>query len=220
MLLVKQFLFIIFLCSLFVQPVSALETQAQEALPQITMENLFSKTLTLDSSLYTVKAGDALSKIAKKNNTTVELIRKSNGLKNDVIYEGMKLKIMKTTFKIIVDISDHQLKLYAGDELIKTYPVATGRTGHATPTGTFTIVNKLENPVWYHAGKAVPPGDPENILGTRWLGFSLKSYGIHGTTLPETVGTAASEGCIRMLNQDVEELYSIIPQGTTVTLTP
>ena len=183
------------------------------------IKTLFSPMVTLNSFQYTVKAGDSLSKIAKENNTTVELIRKNNGLKNDVIYEGMKLKIVKTTFKIIVDISDHDLKLYAGDKLIKIYPVATGRTGHATPTGAFTIVNKLENPVWYHEGTAVPSGDPNNILGTRWMGFSLKGYGIHGTTLPKTVGTSASEGCIRMLNQDVEELYSIIPQGTTVTLT-
>jgi len=183
------------------------------------IKTLFSPAITPNSFQYTVKAGDTLSKIAKKHHTTVELIRKSNGLKNNVIYEGMKLKIMNTTFKVVIDISGHELKLYAGDELIKTYPVATGREGHATPTGTFTIVNKLENPVWYYEGTAVPNGDPENILGTRWMGFSLKSYGIHGTTLPETVGTSASEGCIRMLNQDVEELYSIIPQGTSVTLT-
>lgn len=183
------------------------------------IKTLFSPTLTPNSFLYTVKAGDALSKIAKKHNTTIELIRKSNSLKSDVLYEGMKLKIMKTTFKIVIDISDHALRLYADNELIKTYSIATGKTGRPTPVGTFTIVNKLENPVWFHEGTAIPPGDPDNILGTRWMGFSLKSYGIHGTTLPDTIGTPASEGCIRMLNHEVEELYSIVPVGTGVTLT-
>ncbi len=191
---------------------------AERALQDINIKILFSPTITPNSFLYTAQPGDTLSKIAKKYSTTVEFIRKSNGLKNDSIHEGMKLKIMKTTFKIAIDISDHQLKLYANHELIKTYSVATGRVGKATPKGTFTIVNKLENPVWYHEGTAIPSGDPKNILGTRWLGFSLKSYGIHGTTLPETVGTAASEGCIRILNSEVEELYSIVPQGATVTL--
>lgn len=191
---------------------------AERALQDINIKILFSPTVTPNSFFYTVKSGDTLSKIAKKNDTTVELIKKSNQLKNNTIYEGMKLKIMKTTFKIVVDISDHVLHLYADDKLIKTYSVATGRMGRSTPQGTFTIENKLENPVWYHEGAAIPSGDPENILGSRWMGFSLKSYGIHGTTLPKTVGTAASEGCIRMLNHEVEELYTIVPQGTAVTL--
>lgn len=173
----------------------------------------------INSFLYTVRSGDALFKIARKNNTTVDLIKKSNGLKSDTIYEGMKLKIVKASFQMVIDISDHELRLYADDELIKTYSIAAGREGYETPRGTFTIENKLENPTWYHEGNVVAPGDPENILGTRWMGFSLKGYGIHGTTLPETVGTDASEGCIRMLNQDVEELYSIVPIGTKVTLT-
>ncbi len=191
---------------------------AERTLQDINIKILFSPTITPNSFQYTVKAGDALSKIAKVNNTTIELIKKSNHLKNDVIHEGMKLKIMKTNFNIMIDISNHALKLYADNELIKTYSVATGRTGHDTPTGTVTIVNKLENPVWWDKNIAYQPGDPKNILGTRWMGFSLKSYGIHGTTLPETVGTSASEGCIRMLNQEVEEIYSIIPVGTKVTL--
>ncbi len=125
---------------------------------------------------------------------------------------------MKAKFSIAIDISDHELKLYADNELLKTYSVATGRQGHPTPKGTFTIVNKLENPAWYHEGVSVPSGNPKNILGTRWMGFSLKSYGIHRTTLHENVGTAASEGCIRMLNNEVEELYTIVSVGTTVTL--
>ena len=50
------------------------------------------------------------------------------------------------------------------------------------------------------------------------MGFSLASYGIHGTTLPETIGTNATEGCVRMYNQDVEELYVIVPAGVTVTI--
>lgn len=192
--------------------------QAKKTLQNINIKILFSPVVTSDSFIYHVKAGDSLSKIAKANKTTVDLIKKSNGLKNDVIYEGMKLKVIKTVFSISVDISDHELELYSGDELLKTYPVATGKLGHATPEGTFSIVNKLENPTWYHEGEAVPSGDPENILGTRWMGFSLKGYGIHGTTLSETVGSSASEGCIRMLNQDVEELFSIVPQGTNVNV--
>ena len=190
----------------------------QKALEDLNIKILFSLTPTPDSFFYTVQRGDALFKLAKKYNTTVELIKKSNHLENDSIRTGMKLKISKAVYSILVDTSEITLQLFSDKELLKTYPVATGREGHPTPVGSFTIVNKLINPTWYKAGAVVAPDSPINILGTRWLGFSLPGYGIHGTTLPETIGTAASEGCVRMFNKDVEELYAIVPTNTTVII--
>ncbi|MBI1978429.1 MAG: L,D-transpeptidase family protein [Candidatus Omnitrophica bacterium] len=166
-----------------------------------------------------VESGDSLYKIAKKYNTTIDLIKKSNHLKSNVIHSGMKLKISKAVYSITIEVSDNKLTLWSDGKVLKTYLVATGKEGHETPLGDFTIVTKLENPTWYKAGVIAPPGSSENILGTRWLGFSLKSYGIHGTTLPETIGTHASDGCLRMLNRDVEELYTIVPLNTKVTVT-
>lgn len=169
------------------------------------------------SETYTVVSGDSLFKIAKKKKTTIELIKKMNGLKSDTIFIGAKLKLIQGDFRILVDKSENVLTLFLGEDLIKRYRVSTGENNN-TPIGEFSIINKLENPTWYNAGTAVPPDSPKNILGTRWMGFDLKSYGIHGTTLPETIGTQASMGCIRMLNQEVEELYSMIPLGTKVTV--
>ena len=190
----------------------------QKALEGLNIKILFSPIETPDSFFYTVQSGDALSKIAKKHHTTVELIKRSNHLDKDSIRTGMRLKISKAVYSITVDVSKNALKLYSDKELLKTYPVATGRTGHPTPIGIFTIVNKLENPTWYKTGAVVAPDSPKNILGTRWLGFSLAGYGIHGTTLPETIGAAASEGCVRMYNKDVEELFAIVPINTTVKI--
>ena len=189
-----------------------------QALEDLNIKILFSPIETPDSFFYTVQPGDALFKIAKKHNTTVELIKKSNRLERDIIRSGTKLKISKAVYSIVADVSDNTLKLFSDKELLKTYPVATGRSGHPTPIGSFTIENKLENPTWYKAGAVVAPDSPANILGTRWLGFSLAGYGIHGTTLPETIGTAASEGCVRMYNKDVEELFAIVPTSTTVKI--
>jgi len=64
----------------------------------------------------------------------------------------------------------------------------------------------------------IPPGDPENILGTRWMGLDKESYGIHGTTDPKSLGLQATAGCVRMRNSEVEQLYSIVPVGTEVTI--
>lgn len=187
----------------------------QSELEDLNIKILFSPIETEDSTVYVVKSGDNLSNIAKKYGTTVALIRKSNHLKSDVIRPDMKLKISKAKYSIEVDKSDNELKLLSDDMLLKTYRVSTGEK-NSTPIGEFTIDIKLEDPTWYHAGAVVPPDSPDNILGTRWMGFSLQGYGIHGTTLPETIGTQASSGCIRMYNQEVEELYSIVPVKTKV----
>ena len=189
----------------------------QKALEHLRMKTLFSKVPTPDSLFYAVSGGDSLNRIAKKYHTTAELIQKANGLKNSVIRPGMKLKITKARFHVQVDKSENKLRLFVGDKLLKTYSVATGKN-NSTPVGTFTIENKLIDPVWYKTGAVIPSGSPDNILGTRWLGFSLAGYGIHGTTLPETIGMQASDGCVRMHNEDVEELFDIVPLRTVATV--
>ncbi len=166
---------------------------------------------------YVVKPGDTLYGIAKRFNTTVEFIKLRNHLTSDIIKPGQRLSIYTGKFSIVVDKSQNELRLYANGRLIKTYKVSTGKND-LTPEGTFKIVTKLKDPTFFHDGKAIPPGDPENILGSRWMGFDYGngSYGIHGTTSPETIGTYETNGCVRMRNEDVEELFAIVPKGTEV----
>jgi lipoprotein-anchoring transpeptidase ErfK/SrfK len=178
---------------------------------------LFSKEIGSDSISYTVKSGDSLYVLARKNRTTVDFIKKINGLTSDNLYPGMKLKIHTAPFSIRVDKSKNTLVLYSNDEPVKKYSVATGKN-NCTPVGKFKITDKLVDPTWFKTGAILPPGSPENGLGTRWMGFDKRSYGIHGTIEPETIGTQASEGCIRMLNKNVEELYSLVPVGSAVTI--
>ncbi len=167
--------------------------------------------------IHEVVAGDTLGKIARKYKTTVDLIKKSNGLKSDVIRVGQKLRIWTGTFNIFVDKSQNILLLRDGNDVVKTYRVATGKD-NATPVGTFTIVVKLVDPVWYKTGVIIPPESPDNALGSRWLGFDKKNYGIHGTIDDDSIGRYATAGCVRMLNKDVEELFSLVPRRTKVTI--
>ena len=200
---------------------SKLKQEASSALSSQDMEKrwkaLFSKEITPDSMAYTVKPGDSLYVIARKNHTTIDFIRRINNLKNDNIYPKMKLKIHTAPFAIKVDKSKNTLVLYSADVPVKKYLVATGKK-NCTPVGEFKITDKLVNPTWFKTGAILPPGSPKNALGTRWMGFDKPSYGIHGTLEPKSIGTQASEGCIRMLNEEVEELYSIVPVGTKVTI--
>ncbi len=183
------------------------------------MAILFSKIITPDSELYIVVPGDSLIRIAKRYSTTVDLIKKANGLKSDLIMPEMKLKVQKIPFSILIDKSQSVLTLLLGDEVIKTYIVSTGKN-NSTPVGTFKIRDKLVRPVWYNHGVAVPADSSENVLGSRWMGLTTEEsgYGIHGTIEPESIGYQCTDGCVRMINEEVNELYTIVPVGTSVTI--
>jgi len=189
----------------------------QEKIEEINIRIIFSPLLDFCSTKYEVKPQDALEKIAKKFNTTVNLIRRANNLTSDIIRAGQELKVSTCVFSIVVDKSQNLLFLKRNGEVVKTYVVSTGKD-NSTPIGTFKIVNKLENPTWYKAGAVIPPDSPDNILGSRWLGFDLKGYGIHGTTEPNNLGEQVTLGCVRMKNQEVEELFDIVPLGTEVII--
>ena len=130
---------------------------------------------------------------------------------------GQKLRIWQGSFNIYVDKSQNILILKDGNEVVKVYRVSTGQN-NGTPAGKFKIVNKLVDPVWFNRGVVVPPESPANVLGSRWMGFDVPGYGIHGTIEPETIGQHVTAGCIRMRNEEAEELYSLIPVGTEVTV--
>lgn len=120
---------------------------------------------------------------------------------------------------IVVNVPSRTLELYAENSLLKKYPVAVGKLSTPTPLGTYSIVQKEINPLWYPPSRSlVVPSGPENPLGYRWIGFA-PLYGIHGTNMPEQIGAAASNGCVRMYEQDVEELFEMVTTGVIVKIT-
>ena len=189
----------------------------QKKAEDINIKLLFSPVITPKSIVYQIKPGDTLNKIARAHKTTTELIMKSNNISDSLIIPGRKIKIWNAPFSLLVDKSQNIMLLKSDEELVKTYIVSTGKD-NCTPAGVFKIVNKLANPTWFKASAVVPAGSPENVLGTRWMGFDLAGYGIHGTTEPKELGKQVTQGCVRLSNSDVEELYDIIPAGTEVTI--
>lgn len=193
-------------------PNSSEAALAQERVGALELRLLLSPTLEPDDARYTVEPGDTLFQIARKHKTTVELIRTANRLSGDLIRAGQILKIPRADFHVIIDKSQNTLTLKDGERVLKVYRCSTGEGG-ITPVGEFKIVSRLKNPAWKGV---VPPDDPENPLGSRWLGFDLPQYGIHGTNEPETIGQPVTRGCVRLTNADVEELYTLLPEGTPV----
>jgi lipoprotein-anchoring transpeptidase ErfK/SrfK len=119
--------------------------------------------------------------------------------------------------RIVVSIADRKLAVVESDRVLKIFPTAVGAPVSPSPTGVYKIVNSIPDPTWYYKGKIVGPGKA-NPLGTRWLGLSIKGYGIHGTNVPSSIGHNASHGCVRMRNQDVEELFGMVGVGDQVEL--
>lgn len=190
----------------------------EKKIEDLNIKSLFSNIKTKDSISYKIKPGDTLARIASRFNTTVELLKRANGLKSDLILPGKYLKVNRAKFVIEVDKSKNVLVLKKLDgEIIKTYRVSTGENLN-TPTGTFNIEEKLISPSWYKIGAVVEPDSPKYELGSRWMGLSITGYGIHGTKDPSTIGKHITKGCIRMRNREVEELYAIVPSGTKVVI--
>jgi L,D-transpeptidase ErfK/SrfK len=115
-------------------------------------------------------------------------------------------ELPKGVRKIVVDVNRLVLTLYVGDEVIKKYPMAIGKWHTPTPIGEFVILSK--------------DYAPGGAFGSRWMGLNVPwgGYGIHGTNKPWSIGSAASAGCIRMFNEDVEELFELVTVKTLVEI--
>ncbi|WP_425532087.1 L,D-transpeptidase [Ancylobacter crimeensis] len=125
---------------------------------------------------------------------------------------------------IVINTSEHYLYLVLGEGKALRYAVGVGREGFAW-SGTQYITRKKEWPDWRPPQEmlerrpdlpAYMPGGPENPLGARALYLGDTLYRIHGSNEPETIGRSVSSGCIRMLNDDVEDLYERVDIGTKV----
>ena len=154
-----------------------------------------------------LKADDPFQKIAAL--TSVMLMAAAEALAQE--------NTPRLSRRIVVSIPDRKLAVVEGDHVVRIFETAVGAPKSPSPTGTYQIVTHIADPTWYGKGKIVPPGKC-NPLGTRWLGLSLKGYGIHGTNRPDSIGHNASHGCIRMRNREVEELFTIVAVGDQVEL--
>ena len=133
------------------------------------------------------------------------------------VKDATGLTPVKINRTILVSLEDHRLALLENGVVKAIYPVAVGKASTPSPTGTFTIVNRVMNPTYYHHGVVIPPG-PENPVGNRWMGLSVAGYGIHGTNAPRSIGRSVSHGCIRMSRHDLDRLFAQIRIGDNVEI--
>ncbi len=200
---------------------------------------LWSSTLApgdLICTSYTVKKGDTLSQIAKRNDVQADwrVIMRINGLRNERdVRVGRTLKLPTTAFHAEVSKRDYRIYLYAGEGpnrvMVGAYDVGLGEFD-STPTGMFMVRprSKLINPEWRNprTGEHYFPDDPKNPIGERWIGLvgveqansGIKGYGIHGTVDPASIGQQASMGCVRMLPPGLDITYELLTEPNSTIL--
>jgi lipoprotein-anchoring transpeptidase ErfK/SrfK len=174
-------------------------------------------TLGLAVGLFALRQPVRAAEIAMAEGRSETIVPPLPGLEKATEY----LPPVVYPMRLELNLAKRRVTLYQNDQVFKSYPVAVGKAGWGTPTGNFAVKTKYRNPPWQNPfkGYVVPGGDPENPLGRRWMGFWTDGknwIGFHGTPNRESVGTAASHGCVRMYNEDIEELFELVAIDTPV----
>lgn len=175
-----------------------------------------------------IVAGDSLTRIARRvkkthgNNVTSAFLMKMNRMPNTQIRAGNLISVPTESLKVVISKSDFRLYVLLGESVVLDYAVGIGHS-NSTPEGEFVVQGKTKNPTWTRPdGSIVRFGEEGHTIGNRWLGFSNSRgrtpYGIHGTVEDESIGKEESEGCIRMLKIDVEEIFRLVPEGCAVEI--
>jgi lipoprotein-anchoring transpeptidase ErfK/SrfK len=211
--------------------------EARALLARIADETIFSGRNAKEDPLieeYVVQAGDALISIGKKYHVPPGVVMKMNRIRNPrSIRAGQHLKVPRGPFHARIIKSQFRIDVYLADTFVDSFPVGLG-SENGTPEGTWKVKNRLVRPTYYPPASAsdkriIPAGHPDNPLGSHWIGLEgtggdavgREGYGIHGTKEPESIGKSVSLGCIRMHNEDVAQVFSLLMPGqSTVTIMP
>ncbi len=193
---------------------------------------LFGKTVYSQDRLCSrllVKPGDMLSTIGKQYNVPYEILMQINNIKSPTqLQADDTIKVINGPFHARIHRSSFTLDLYLQETFVRTFPVGLGQPGMETPTGLWAVKpgGKLIRPSWRNplTGKLYNAEDPDYPLGSRWIGLEglegnakgRRGFAIHGTNDAAEIGTAKSQGCIRMYNEDVTLIYNLVMPGRSL----
>ncbi|MEO0587491.1 MAG: L,D-transpeptidase family protein [Planctomycetota bacterium] len=177
---------------------------------------------------HTIQSGDMLARLAPPYRVPYRFVTRINDVNPSRLHVGQRIKFVKGPFHAVVTKDDYRMDIFVnGDDgrpvYIRSFPVGLGEYD-STPLGSFVVEKgrKVVNPGWAdpRTGKYYQPDDPMNPIGEFWIALrgtspqteNLKGYGIHGTIEPESIGSQASMGCIRLRDQDVALVYDMLAE--------
>lgn len=165
---------------------------------------------------YVVKPNDVLQRIAKEYNVSWEYLAKLNRTDPKKIRPGQTLKVIRGPFSAVVDLSDKEITIHSHGHFVHAFPMGIGRDV-SSPQGTFKVLDKQRDPTYYGPDGVVEHDDPQNPLGEYWIDLG-DSYGIHGTLDDSSIGKDAAQGCIRLRNRDIADVYDLLAIGSEVLI--
>lgn len=180
-----------------------------------------------------VGQGESLYDVARRHGFAMEHLAEANGLPVSMGAVG-KESLTLPGRRILPDAPPHpgvvvnlpERGFYVFPEgNPRFFPIAIGQPGRfATPTGAFTIIEKVENPDWVAPEWAglgednVIKAGPDNPLGDRWIGLSSSGLGMHATNNPASIGSASSHGCMRMYPEVARVVFDLVRTGWPVRI--
>jgi LysM repeat protein len=192
-----------------------------EELEPLSWQMFTSHKVTAGAQLYEVQHGDTLTKLARPFHVPHEFIMRINRLQSArAIQPRQTLKFVQGPFDVLVELDEFECSVLHQGKFVRRFSIGLGTDETPTPTGLFAVCDKQVNPKKWPDPvdrRTIPGGSPENPLGSRWIAIGL-GYGIHGTNDPKSIGQKASRGCIRMKNEDVEQLYDMLVEGSRVLI--
>ncbi|RMF85096.1 MAG: LysM peptidoglycan-binding domain-containing protein [Planctomycetota bacterium] len=212
----------------------SLQRELRRHLQRIADEMVFSRDIIDNDPLferYEIQPGEYLLTIGKKFKVPYEFIMSINGIRDaGRIRAGQRIKVPHGPFHARIHRSAFRLDLYLQDVFVRSFPVALGRDS-GTPLGKWKVGQRLTNPTYYPPASAenkeiIAADDPSNPLGEHWIALigiegdavGQEGFGIHGTIEPDSIGKAASAGCVRMRNEDVALVYQTLQTGASTVL--
>ena len=187
---------------------------------------LFNRTIFPQDRLcgiYKVKLGDQLRTIGKMHKVPHEILLQINKItRPEALQAGETIKVINGPFHTRIYRSTFTMDLYLQNTFVRSFPVGLGRESMETPTGLWSVkpAGKLITPTWTDpiTGKTYEAEDPDYPLGSRWIGLKgvkgeakgRTGFAIHGTKVPNEIGTTTSQGCVRLHNGDAILVYNLL----------
>lgn len=183
--------------------------------------------------VHTVKAGESMFSVAQRYGLAVDHLAFANGFSpvtvdldpGEVLIIPKQRILPKNPPKngLVLNLPERGIYFFRNGQFERFIAVSIGdEDGFQTPTGRYSIIERIKDPTWYPPSWAkekgpIGPG-PKNPLGRHWIGLSLTRTGIHGTNEPLNIGNSVTHGCIRAYPSVVEKLFSEVKVGWPVRI--
>jgi len=210
------------LSGLYLESTGKFAREMRDVLDRINQKLVFNPRCIDGAQVHVVERGDNLIKIGKKYGVNWRMIARINRIQPDRIRAEQQLKIITGRTSAVIWKGEFRLALLLDGVYMKEYAVGIGKDG-LTPLGELTVADMMVRADWYPPeGGMIKYGEEGYQLGERWIAFAnepgASGLGIHGTNDEASIGTKCSNGCIRLKNDDVIELYDFMQPGSRVLI--